>query len=159
MCVCVCAGVVDDVGMLREPGLQLSSVVSVPALNIPASTVAVSVGSGNGTVQRDISMRWTTSITPVRFVTLNGVSLTVSQGVTVSCMQQAELAAKTVMLCCSPTPASGTCSHVLGMVDDVSCMPSLNWCSLFNLLCACVCVSFALGCRPGVPLVCWLTCL
>lgn len=75
---------VDDAGVQRQPGLQLSSVVSVPALNIPSSRVDVLVGSGNGTVNRNITVSWTSTITPVSYVTLYGVVLTISQGVTVS---------------------------------------------------------------------------
>ena len=75
---------VDDAGVQRQPGLQLSSVVSVSALNIPSSRVDVLVGSGNGTVNRNITVSWTSNITPVRYVTLYGVVLTMSQGVTVS---------------------------------------------------------------------------
>lgn len=85
-CVCVCcchclacAGVVDDTGVALKPGLRLSSVVSVPALSIPPSQVDVAVDSGNGAVKPNISMQWTSSISPVRFVNLTGVTLTVSE--------------------------------------------------------------------------------
>lgn len=79
-CHCLaCAGVVDDTGVALKPGLRLSSVVSVPALSIPPSQVDVAVDSGNGAVKPNISMQWTSSISPVRFVNLTGVTLTVSE--------------------------------------------------------------------------------
>jgi hypothetical protein len=75
-----CAGVVDDAGVQRPPGLRLSSTVAVPSLNIAASRVEVVVAGSNGVVQPNITMQWTSSISPVRFVNLTGVTLTVSQG-------------------------------------------------------------------------------
>jgi hypothetical protein len=67
-------------GVQRLPGLRLSSTVAVPSLNIPASRVEVVVAGSNGVVQPNITMQWTSSISPVRFVNLTGVMLTVSQG-------------------------------------------------------------------------------
>jgi hypothetical protein len=75
-----CTGVVDDAGVQRPPGLRLSSLVAVPSLSIPASRVEVVVAGSNSVVQPNITMQWTSSISPVRFVNLTGVTLTVSQG-------------------------------------------------------------------------------
>jgi hypothetical protein len=74
-----CAGVIDDAGVQRPPGLRLSSVVSVPSLSISASRVEVVVASGNGVVQPNITMQWTNIISPIRFVNLTGITLQVSQ--------------------------------------------------------------------------------
>jgi hypothetical protein len=74
------AGVVDDAGVQRPPGLRMSSTVAVPSLNIPASRVEVIVAGSNGVVQPNITMQWTNSISPVRFVNLTGVTLTIAQG-------------------------------------------------------------------------------
>jgi hypothetical protein len=53
----LCAGVADENGVQMQPGLRLSTVVSVPSLNIPAATITVLVANGNGVVQPNITMQ------------------------------------------------------------------------------------------------------
>ena len=51
------AGLVDEDGTQRSPGLSLNSIVAVPALNIPASNVTVVVAGGNGTVSPNVMLQ------------------------------------------------------------------------------------------------------
>ena len=55
--MCMRAGLVDDDGTKRSPGLSLTSVVAVPMLNIPASNVTVQVADGSGAVNSNIKMQ------------------------------------------------------------------------------------------------------
>lgn len=50
-------GVVGEDGGLLAPGLRLSTVASVPSLNIPASVVEVVVAGSNGVVNPNITLR------------------------------------------------------------------------------------------------------
>jgi hypothetical protein len=53
------AGVVDDAGAQRPPGLRMSSVVAVPSLSIPSSRVEVVVAGSNGVVPPNIAIQVT----------------------------------------------------------------------------------------------------
>ena len=50
-------GVAADDGTWLSPGLNISSTVSVPALNIPPSNVSLAVAGANGAVQQSITMQ------------------------------------------------------------------------------------------------------
>eukprot|EP00775_Hariotina_reticulata_P009551 gene9551-9715_t len=72
------SGVVDEFGVQQAPGLRLASTVAVPGLNIPASNVTVTVAGADGTVLSNITLQWSTTVSPMRFLILTGVILTIT---------------------------------------------------------------------------------
>jgi len=164
-CVCcchclACAGVVDDTGVALKPGLRLSSVVSVPALSIPPSQVDVAVDSGNGAVKPNISMQWTSSISPVRFVNLTGVTLTVSEAAGMVSGGEYEGLVCALLWCCF-CPDSH--SHLAGASRSAvpaplrrrRCVEAMQSCSCFLVSACAVWCGHLAWCAAGV-IVCFL---
>ena len=51
------AGVVDEDGTERSPGLTVNSIVAVPALSIPDSNVTVQVSTGAGNASNNVMLQ------------------------------------------------------------------------------------------------------